>query len=97
MRIGVVFPSLEVTDPGAVRDHAQLGATFPDRGRRIGEQLAVLRALFSQEAVTFSGRWHDLEAWGSRRCRGGRSPSGSAARPMPPCGGWPPWARGGSR
>jgi probable F420-dependent oxidoreductase len=41
-----------------------LGTTFTDRGQRIGEQLAVLRALFSQEVVTFSGRWHDLDAVG---------------------------------
>jgi hypothetical protein len=41
-----------------------LGATFTDRGQRISEQLAVLRALFTQEVVTFSGRWHDLEAVG---------------------------------
>lgn len=41
-----------------------LNETFTDRGRRIQEQLAVLRALFTQEVVTFSGRWHDLDAVG---------------------------------
>jgi probable F420-dependent oxidoreductase len=41
-----------------------LGATFADRGQRISEQIAVLRALFSQKVVAFSGRWHDLEAVG---------------------------------
>ena len=41
-----------------------LGAAFTDRGRRVEEQIAVLRALFTQEVVTFSGRWHQLEAVG---------------------------------
>jgi probable F420-dependent oxidoreductase len=41
-----------------------LNETFTDRGRRIQEQLVVLRALFTQEVVTFSGRWHDLDAVG---------------------------------
>jgi probable F420-dependent oxidoreductase len=41
-----------------------LGATFADRGRRVEEQVAVLRALFTQQVVTFSGRWHQLEAVG---------------------------------
>jgi hypothetical protein len=41
-----------------------LGANFTDRGRRVEEQITVLRALFTQEVVTFSGRWHRLEAVG---------------------------------
>jgi probable F420-dependent oxidoreductase len=41
-----------------------LGAAFTDRGRRVEEQVAVLRALFTQQVVTFSGRWHQLEAVG---------------------------------
>jgi probable F420-dependent oxidoreductase len=41
-----------------------LGTTFTDRGRRIGEQITLLRTLFTQEVVTFSGHWHDLEAVG---------------------------------
>ena len=41
-----------------------LNETFTDRGRRIQEQLAVLRAVFTKEVVTFSGRWHDLDAVG---------------------------------
>jgi probable F420-dependent oxidoreductase len=41
-----------------------LGAVFTDRGQRIAEQLAVLRALFTQEVVSFSGRWHRLEGVG---------------------------------
>lgn len=41
-----------------------LGAAFTDRGRRVEEQITVLRALFTQEVVTFSGRWHRLEGVG---------------------------------
>jgi probable F420-dependent oxidoreductase len=41
-----------------------LNENFTDRGRRIQEQIAVLRALFTQEVVTFHGRWHDLDAIG---------------------------------
>src|SRR5829696_1250346 len=41
-----------------------LGAAFTNRGRRVEEQLAVLRAVFTKEVVTFSGRWHDLDAVG---------------------------------
>src|SRR5829696_6684848 len=41
-----------------------LGAAFTNRGRRVEEQITVLRALFTQEAVTFSGRWHRLEGVG---------------------------------
>jgi probable F420-dependent oxidoreductase len=41
-----------------------LGEPFTNRGQRIQEQIAVLRALFTQEVVTFSGRWHQLEGVG---------------------------------
>ena len=37
-----------------------LGANFHDRGKRIEEQLEVLRALWTQELVTFEGRWHHI-------------------------------------
>jgi alkanesulfonate monooxygenase SsuD/methylene tetrahydromethanopterin reductase-like flavin-dependent oxidoreductase (luciferase family) len=40
--------------------------TFTDRGRRVQEQITVLRALFTQEKVTFHGRWHRLVAVGIR-------------------------------
>ncbi len=45
-------------------EFAALGESFTDRGRRITEQIAVLRALFTQEVVTFSGRRHQLEGVG---------------------------------
>ena len=37
-----------------------LGYDFHNRGRRIEEQIDVLRLLFTQELVTFKGEWHDL-------------------------------------
>ena len=37
-----------------------LGDNFRNRGRRSEEQIEVLRALWSQELVTFDGRWHKI-------------------------------------
>ncbi|MEZ4594402.1 MAG: LLM class F420-dependent oxidoreductase [Chloroflexota bacterium] len=37
-----------------------LGYDFHTRGRRVEEQIDVLRLLFTQELVTFKGDWHDL-------------------------------------
>ncbi len=41
-----------------------LNRNFHDRGRRIEEQVAVLRALWTQQAVDFHGRWHHISAAG---------------------------------
>ena len=38
-----------------------LGENFHDRGRRIEEQVAVLRRLWTEELVSFQGEWHQLE------------------------------------
>ena len=38
-----------------------LGENFHDRGRRSEEQIAVLRALWTQEVVEFRGRWHRVD------------------------------------
>lgn len=38
-----------------------LGESFATRGARIEEQIAVLRALWSGHAITYSGRWHRIE------------------------------------
>jgi probable F420-dependent oxidoreductase len=35
-----------------------LGETFKNRGKRIEEQLEVMRLLWTQELVTYEGRWH---------------------------------------
>jgi probable F420-dependent oxidoreductase len=41
-------------------EYEALGEDFHNRGRRVEEQVAVLRALWSQELVTFEGRWHRI-------------------------------------
>jgi probable F420-dependent oxidoreductase len=41
-----------------------LGADYLTRGRRIEEQVAVLRMLWSQPSVTFSGDFHQLDGVG---------------------------------
>ena len=41
-----------------------LGMNFHDRGRRIEEQIAVMRALWTQPSVTFDGKWHHISAAG---------------------------------
>lgn len=41
-----------------------LGENFRNRGRRSEEQIAVMRALWTQEEVTFRGKWHTITAAG---------------------------------
>ena len=41
-----------------------LGEDFHNRGVRSEEQIEVLRALWSEHAITFHGRWHHIEAAG---------------------------------
>lgn len=43
-----------------------LNEDFHTRGQRIEEQIAVLRSLWTQEVVTFHGRWHHLDEMGIR-------------------------------
>jgi probable F420-dependent oxidoreductase len=38
-----------------------LGQNFRNRGRRIEEQVAVLRALWTNELVTYEGEWHRID------------------------------------
>jgi probable F420-dependent oxidoreductase len=45
-------------------EYQALNEPFSNRARRSEEQIAVLRALFGQESVTFHGRWHQIEAAG---------------------------------
>ena len=42
-------------------EYEALGVDFHTRGARLAEQVKVLRALWTQEAVTFHGRWHRIE------------------------------------
>ncbi len=45
-------------------EYQALNEDFHNRGRRSEEQIAVLRALFTQESVTYHGKWHHVEAAG---------------------------------
>ena len=45
-------------------EYEALGMDFHTRGARITEQVKVLRALWTQESVTFHGRWHTIVAAG---------------------------------
>lgn len=45
-------------------DYGGLGADFHNRGRRIEEQVQVLRAFWTQEVVSFQGRWHHISEAG---------------------------------
>jgi probable F420-dependent oxidoreductase len=41
-------------------EYEALGENFKNRGRRCEEQVEVLRKLWTQELVTFEGRWHKI-------------------------------------
>ncbi len=45
-------------------EYEALSENFRNRGKRSEEQIAVLRALFTDEVVTFHGKWHHIEAAG---------------------------------
>jgi probable F420-dependent oxidoreductase len=42
------------------QEFAALGADFRARGRLVGEQIRLLRALWTQPVVTFEGKWHHV-------------------------------------
>ncbi len=41
-------------------EYEALGESFHNRGRRIEEQIALMRALWTDPVVDFSGRWHRI-------------------------------------
>jgi probable F420-dependent oxidoreductase len=45
-------------------EYEVLEQDFTNRGRRLEEQVAVLRELWSNELVTFDGKWHHLDRVG---------------------------------
>jgi probable F420-dependent oxidoreductase len=45
-------------------EYEALEQDFSNRGRRLEEQVAVLRQLWSQDLVTFDGNWHHLDRIG---------------------------------
>jgi probable F420-dependent oxidoreductase len=48
-------------------EYQAMGQNIHDRGRRIEEQIEVLRLLWSQPFVTFEGKWHKLDKVGLNR------------------------------
>ena len=48
-------------------EYQAVGQDFSTRGRRLEEQVTVLRKFWTQPYVTFSGRWHELEGVGLNR------------------------------
>lgn len=45
-------------------EYESLGENFHDRGRRIEEQVAVMRKLWTEPVVEFHGRWHHVDRAG---------------------------------
>lgn len=57
MRLGVGIGRV----PG---EYQAMGQAFGDRGRRLEEQIQVMRALWTQDHVHIHGKWHDLHEVG---------------------------------
>ncbi|GAC1322752.1 MAG: hypothetical protein NVSMB22_09800 [Chloroflexota bacterium] len=45
-------------------EYQALNETFSNRGRRIEEQIVLLRSLFTERTLTFHGSWHNVEEAG---------------------------------
>jgi probable F420-dependent oxidoreductase len=45
-------------------EYEVLNENFHNRGRRVEEQIEVLRKLWTEELVTYQGRWHNLDRMG---------------------------------
>jgi probable F420-dependent oxidoreductase len=70
-------------------EYEALGENFHNRGRRCEEQIAVLRALWTQEVVDFKGQWHQINHAGLNPMPVQRPipiwiGAGRSARPIPP-------------
>ena len=63
-------------------EYQALGQDFHNRGRRVEEQIALLRALWTEESVDFAGQWHTV--------------SGAGLNPMPVQRPIPVWMGGGA-
>jgi probable F420-dependent oxidoreductase len=55
-------------------EYRALGQDFASRGRRIEEQIEVLRRLWNEPYVSFDGRWHALDGIGLNRLPASRIP-----------------------
>jgi probable F420-dependent oxidoreductase len=68
--VGKQAAALDVVSGGRLRlgvgigwnpvEYEALGENFHDRGRRSEEQVELLRRLWTEELVTFDGRWHKI-------------------------------------
>jgi len=70
-------------------EYEALGENFHNRGRRCEEQIAVLRALWTQEVVHFKGQWHQISHAGLNPLPVQRPipiwiGAGRSAQPIPP-------------
>jgi probable F420-dependent oxidoreductase len=70
-------------------EYEALGEDFHTRGRRCEEQIAVLRALWTQEVVDFIGQWHRIKHAGLNPLPVQRPipiwiGAGRSVRPIPP-------------
>ena len=63
-----------------------LNEDFGNRGARQAEQVALLRQLWAEPVLDYSGRWHRIERAGLKPLPGRSIPSGSAASRMRPSG-----------
>src|SRR6266851_1557653 len=45
-------------------EYEALGENFHDRGRRVEEQIELMRLLWTEESVSYEGRWHKLTGAG---------------------------------
>jgi probable F420-dependent oxidoreductase len=55
-------------------EYAALGQDFRSRGRRLEEQISVLRGLWQEPFLTYEGRWHRFDAVGLNRLPAGKIP-----------------------
>jgi probable F420-dependent oxidoreductase len=45
-------------------EYVALGSDYPTRGKRMDEQIEILRRFWTEESVTYEGRFHSLDAVG---------------------------------
>jgi probable F420-dependent oxidoreductase len=55
-------------------EYEALGMNFHDRGKRQEEQIALMRALWERDSITFEGRWHRVTQAGLNPLPGRRIP-----------------------
>jgi probable F420-dependent oxidoreductase len=99
--------SLDVLSGGRLRlgvglgwnevEYTSLNENFHNRGKRIEEQVELMRKLWTDPLVNFKGKWHTIPDAGLNPLPVQRPPSrfGLAAAPNQPCAAWPASGMGG--